>query len=350
MTPGNTNSIAMVVMLCTDVGDAVLCDEFTYTGLMAATSPLGRKAIGVSMDEDGMSPSALRTLASGLAEQGRAPRLVYLVPSGQNPTAITMSEGRRRELYEVARQLGLFILEDDPYCHLALGPPSAASESDMPGLEKGSVPPSFLALDTDGRVCRLDTTSKIFAPGFRMGWLTAPRTLTEKLSVMSEVLTWTLSGFTQQALLHCVEEFGEDGLHRHVQQVQWAYRQRRDRCIAAFERHLQGVAFWRVPSDGMFLWLEVLGVHDAGRLAEPLIDRGVALVPGGAFMAAPNSKACSHFRVSFAQLSEEVAEVAARRLSEALRDDVWLEGNGCGRTISSRNMNDEPAAKARKIS
>mmetsp|Transcript_82414 Transcript_82414/g.229627 ORF Transcript_82414/g.229627 Transcript_82414/m.229627 type:complete len:528 (+) Transcript_82414:76-1659(+) len=332
MMPGATNSIAMTVLLCTDVDDSILCDEFTYTGLVAVMNPLGRRAVGVKMDESGMIPAQLREVVAGLAAKHRAPRLLYMVPTGQNPTGLTMPEGRRREILEVARELQLMIIEDDPYYHLALGPEDATDAEGMPGMEsKTAVPPSFLALDTDGRVCRLDSGSKTFAPGFRLSWLTAPRAMTGHLAVMGEVLTWSLSGFAQQALMRCVEDLGAEGLHKHMQRLQWVYRQKRDLCVEAFGKHLHGLATWKLPTDGMFLWVEVLGLHDACRLAEPLVDRGVAMVPGSAFLAEPYSTPCSKFRVSFTQLTKDSADEAGRRLAEALRDDQWLAMHGVRR-------------------
>merc|ERR1740121_1543695 len=316
----------MMLLLCTDPREPVLCEEFTYTGLTAACAPLGRRAVGVGMDADGMLPCQLRRAVARLSAEGSAPRVVYIVPNGHNPTTITMPVARRRELYSVARECGPLIVEDDSYFWLGLGDADASSESEMPGL--GGVPASFLSMDVDGRVCRLDSASKVLAPGFRMGWMTAPRVLTEKMGVLAEVLVWSLSAFTQQALLRCVRELGHDGLHEHSQRVQWAYRQRRDWCVAAFERHLAGLAEWTVPRFGMFLWLRVLGVRDTRELAEPLVERGVALVPGGAFLAEPYSEPCCHFRVSFTQLTRATADEAARRLGDALRDERWLAAVG----------------------
>mmetsp|Transcript_18619 Transcript_18619/g.30201 ORF Transcript_18619/g.30201 Transcript_18619/m.30201 type:complete len:423 (-) Transcript_18619:68-1336(-) len=348
MMPGATNSIAMMIQLCTDAGDKVLCEDFTYTGFMAAAKPLGRIAVGVAMDEEGLLPSDLRRTCASLAADGKAPRLLYLVPTGQNPTAITMPAHRRREIYKVAQEHNLLIVEDDPYFHLSLGPAQAQSEADMRGLTPVAAElPSFLSLDTDGRVCRLDSCSKILAPGFRLCWLTAAKAIVEKLGIMGEVLVWAMSGFTQKAFLQCQHDLGRDGMHSHLQKMQWAYRQRRDWCIQAFEQHLTGLARWDVPQDGMFMWLEILGLDDAGQLAEPLVERGVAMVPGAAFLADSFSRPCSMFRVSFSMLTKETAMEAAERLAAALRDTEFLGKHELKR--DSRSSENEPAQKMRKL-
>jgi len=347
MTPGNTNAIAMNLLLCTDAGDTVLCEEFTYTGLVAAAHPLGRKVRGVRMDAMGLCPDSLRTCCAELAAKDELPRLLYLVPTAQNPTGITMPESRRREIYSVARDYKLLLLEDDPYYFLSLGPAEATCEAEMPGLNPGSVPPSFLAIDTDARVCRLDSCSKFLAPGFRLGWMTAPKPIIDKMAIMAEVLTWSLSGFTQQAFIRCQQQLGRDGLHLHVQRMQWAYRQRRDWLMKAFEQHLSGLASWNVPHEGMFLWLEVLSVENAGQLAEPLIDEGIALVPGAAFLAKPYSRPCSKFRVSFTQVTEESAMEAAKRLAAALSNTEFLAKNGMKRLCDT--IDAEPPSKACRL-
>lgn len=352
MTPGNTNSIAQVLMLCTDAGESVLCDEFTYTGIMAAARPLGRKTVAIPMDSQGMIPSELKKAADALGKEegGRAPRLLYMVPTGHNPTARTVPGHRRRELYKVAEECNLLILEDDPYCNLLLGADSAKSMEDMPGLAKDPHG-SFLSIDSSCRVIHLESCSKVLAPGFRMGWLTGPKAIVDKLSVMSEVLTWSLSGFTQQAFFECVTEMGRTGLHKHLQKVQWAYRTRRDIVVKAFDKHLTGLAEWVVPTDGMFLWLTLKGVHDTAVLAEALVDRGVAMVNGSAF-ASEEGRPCPSFRVSFSHLTEEGAEKAAKCLAESLRDDSFLEAHGVkrGHTTNGIESTQEPASKVQKVS
>eukprot|EP00662_Eupelagonemidae_sp_cell21_P035082 gene35082-47175_t len=179
-------------------------------------------------DGDGMLPAELRATA-----------VVYLVPTAQNPTGVTMPDARRSA--------------DDPYAHLLLGGEGAAGEGDMPGLKPGAGPRSFLA----SRV--------LLAPGFRLGWLTGRRALVDRLSAMAEVMVWALSGFTQDAMLRT-----------------WAYRVRRDRCARAFAARLRGAAAWRAPPAGIAFAAMRATVAKSLLSAAPLLCAATAPPPRGA--------------------------------------------------------------------
>jgi len=331
LTSGNTDGMTKAVMLLSDPGDYVIADEVTYPGITASALPLGRRVLGVRMDADGMVPDALAAAVEGICGGGGStagtdvsagrPRLLYLTPHGQNPTGATLPNARKEALYAVARRFGLTILEDDPYYFLNLTPrvPGAPLEpSDMRGT--GDAPKSFLSMDTDGRVVRLDSVSKVFAPGYRIGWVTAGKAVIDKWAVLGEVLTWSLSGVQQSAFLALLQDLGTDGFDEHLKRLQSDYARRCRFLVKACDRHLQGLCTWRVPDFGMFLWLEALGVEDTAAVAEDIIgSHGVAAVPGVAFKASQDpGQRSGFFRLSFSQLTEETADEAAARLRAAL--------------------------------
>jgi len=328
ITSGNTDGITKAVMLLSDPGDVVLADEVTYPGIGAAALPLGRRVVGVDLDEQGMVPEALEARLCSLKGEASA-RLLYLVPHGHNPTGVTMTESRKDALYGLARRHALTILEDDAYFYLRLSPRSPElplEEGSMYGLE--DPPRSLLSRDVDGRVVRLDTVSKMLAPGLRLGWVTAGKSLLAKWQVLSEVFTWSISGAQQRAFLDTVKGWGEAGLHRHLQQLQLAYARRRGYLLAACKKHLEGLCRWSAPEFGMFFWLEVPACRDTSKVMEELIEsHGISLVPGIYFGAPEGAgdKSCRHFRLSFSQLTEEKADEAMLRL----RRFILATLNGC---------------------
>lgn len=319
MTSGNTDGITKTVMLLTDPGDVILADCSTYPGIQASAVPLGRQVVGVKMDSGGMDPEALSALLSGSGVSGRA-RILYLTPHGQNPTSITLSDARKRALYEVAQRHRLTILEDDPYFFVNLQRKDASGPFEPENmLGTSSYPKSLLSIDVDGRVVRLDSCSKMLAPGFRLGWVCGHKTLLAKWAVLAEVLTWSVSGSQQSMLLSMLQEFGKGGLHTHLQTLQCTYAKRCNNLAAACRRHLEGLCHWEIPEFGMFLWLQVVGIKDASALVDDLIENhGVALVPGSAFNASEAEGASACFRASFSLLTEEMADKAVARLREAL--------------------------------
>jgi len=319
ITSGNTDGMTKVVMLLSEPGDVILADELTYPGITSSAVPMGRVVLGVGMDSCGMIPSKLESTIENFAGPGKL-KLLYLCPHGQNPTGLTMTKERKVEIYKVARRHDLVIMEDDPYLFINLSPKDSKAPlepENMVGSDQ--VPESFLSMDTDGRVIRLDTASKFLAPGFRLGWATGSKDLMAKWTVLSETTTWSVSGVLQDAFLSVMRDMGNDGLHRHLQEMQFIYAQRCGFATAACQRHLDGLCRWGAVDFGMFLWLEVLDTEDTGDLVFALIDsHGVAMVPGGCFNASGKSCKSSFFRLSFSLLSEDVADQAFTRVKAAL--------------------------------
>mmetsp|Transcript_33094 Transcript_33094/g.72079 ORF Transcript_33094/g.72079 Transcript_33094/m.72079 type:complete len:437 (+) Transcript_33094:41-1351(+) len=318
ITSGTTDGITKALMLLTDPGDVILADEFTYPAIRVTGLALGRRLVGIPMGSGGMLPDAL---AAALDQLEGSARVLYLTTHGQNPTGLTMSVDRQAELYRVARRYGLTIIEDDSYfaLNLASRDPGAPLTPDcMSGT--ANFPSCLLSIDVDGRVVRLDSTSKMLAPGFRLGWVTAPKALLEKWALVAEVFTWSVSAFEQKALLNLLQDWGPEGLNLQLQRLQFTYARKRDFLVAACERHLQGLCRWHVPDFGMFVWLEVLGDFDTLIMNDKIIENyGVGMVPGAVFRAVKDDDTpCAFFRLSFSLLEEETANTAMERLRTAL--------------------------------
>lgn len=186
--------------------EGLLVEEFAYMNAIQASRPRGMNIVPVAIDEEGMTASGPGGLEDVLANwdytKGQRPHLIYTVTVGQNPTSGTLSVTRRKEIYALCVKYDIIIIEDDPYWYLQYPsanpsrfsaakhdpcPPSTRKSSGYAFLD--SLVPSYLSVDTQGRVVRLDTFSKTVAPGCRLGWITTQPALCERLLRITECST-----------------------------------------------------------------------------------------------------------------------------------------------------------------
>ncbi|KAK4148910.1 pyridoxal phosphate-dependent transferase [Chaetomidium leptoderma] len=249
----------------------MLCEPYVYTNVLSQAQPLGVQVVPVKADPSGMAvggPGGLEdVLANWDTSKGKRPHLMYTVTLGHNPTGIVLSVERKKEIYAVCSKYDVIIVEDEPYWYLQF--PSAAAEeaksrdqpppppvtphkasrsSGYPFLD--SLTPSFLAIDVDGRVVRLDTFSKTVAPGCRLGWITSQPALAERFERISEATTQQPSGFVQGLISELVLGGGSASSKQHNQRARSAFaRLLTSRDQAAF-------AGW--DTSGWVRWLEGL--------------------------------------------------------------------------------------------
>ncbi|KAF2098326.1 aromatic amino acid aminotransferas-like protein [Rhizodiscina lignyota] len=190
----------------TSAREGILCEEYAYMDAIQQAVSRGLNITPVKVDDEGMcaaGPGGLRdVLENWDFSQGKIPHLMYTVTIGQNPTGGSLSVERRKAVYELCVQYDIIIIEDDPYWHLQY--PSSNNFPPVPKPVKSSgfeyldsLVPSYLSLDYQGRVLRLDTFSKTIAPGCRMGWITAQPALVQRISHITDLGTQQPSGFVQ---------------------------------------------------------------------------------------------------------------------------------------------------------
>ncbi|KAM0449792.1 hypothetical protein ACHAO4_007089 [Trichoderma viride] len=340
LTTGSTNGLYQALrMLCDkNRGDSWMTEEYSYATALETAIPLGIRTVGIKMDSEGLIPEAMDKILTNwdASRMGaRKPHVLYTVPSGQNPTGSTQSAARRRAIYDVCQKHDVYILEDDPYYFLQLH--SRTSNGQPLKLSVGeflaSLPPSYLSIDTDGRVLRLDSFSKILAPGTRMGWVAASEQMIERFIRHSETASQGPSGFSQAIVYKLVDEkWGHTGFLNWLQRLQAGYTDRRDVMMSAFDKFLPKlIVSWDVPSAGMFCWLKIkYSYHPNSKIYSTLdieeeifaacLKRGVLLAKGSWFRAEPDLPLQGvFFRLTFAAASAESIEVAVRAFGTALR-------------------------------
>ncbi|TIC99742.1 Aromatic amino acid aminotransferase C56E4.03 [Colletotrichum higginsianum] len=272
---GSTDGFSKTLELLTDTWDparqsaaerpGMLCEVFVYSQVLTQALPRGVQVVPVEMDEGGMSVAGLEEVLAAWDERdGKRPSFLYTVTMGHNPTSGVLSVERRKEIYAVASKYDIIIVEDDPYWYLQY-PSAVVAEAKSRGLKTppsppaykpakssgypflDSLTPSFLSVDTEGRVIRLDTFSKTIAPGCRLGWITAQPAIIERLLRITEVTTQQPSGFVQSTVAELI--MGEQPAAA------------RSAFAALTSRQKQTFEGWRM--DGWVRWLEGLrGVYE----------------------------------------------------------------------------------------
>lgn len=238
-------------------------EEYTFASAAETAFPLGLKALAVPIDEQGLIPEQMDALLTNWDEKARGARkpfVLYTIPTGQNPTGATQSAERRRAVYKVAQKHDIIIVEDEPYYFLQMQPyvgkdaPAPPPPSSHEEFIKSLVP-SFLSLDVDGRVVRLESFSKVVAPGTRVGWIVASEQVVERFIRNFEVSSQNPSGVSQMVLYKLLDEhWGHSGYLDWLINLRMEYTNRRDALLQSCEKYLpREIAHWAPPAAGMFV-------------------------------------------------------------------------------------------------
>ena len=293
VTSGSQQALTLVATVLLEPGDAVLVEEPSYLAALQAFQLAGAEVVPVPCDDHGLDPDAVAALA---ARHGA--RLLYTVPTFQNPTGRTLPLARRTALVEVAARAGLWVIEDDPYGELRYaGEPEPALAS-LPGAED--------------RVLALSTLSKVAAPGLRIGWVRAPETLRRPLTVAKQAADLHSSTVDQAAAARWLAVVD---LEAHLRARREAYGARRDALLGGLAAALPPGSVHNRPEGGMFVWARLPDGWDADRLLRRALERDVAFVPGAPFFAGPPDRAT--LRLSFTAHPPAEIEEGLRRLRAA---------------------------------
>lgn len=410
LTCGSTDGFAKSIEALTNVWvegqdpiedrQGMVVEEFCYMNAIQTARPRGLRIEPIKVDDEGMKAAGeggLEDVLKNWDERiGKRPHLMYTVTIGQNPTSGTLSVERRKEIYALCSKYDIIIVEDDPYWYLqypsanevsiaAVGKPvsmrtpagarnfNTPKSSGYPFLD--SLVPSYLSVDTDGRVVRLDTFSKTVAPGCRLGWITTQPALCERLLRITECSTQQPSGFVQSMIAELImgpqnrngrgggsDDLGwkTDGWVRWLEGLRGNYERRMQTMCKIFEEGKQLVKTgrrysisqeWSVvdtvamfdfvwPLGGMFVWVKLnLETHPLWKkTSHEKLSRGlwihlttpkylVLVAPGSLFAATEEirvEKSFSYMRICFAAVDEEDVAPMSHRFVEGLKS-FWAK-------------------------
>jgi 2-aminoadipate transaminase len=289
VTSGSQQALTLVAAVTIEPGDRVLVEEPAYLAAIQTFKMAGAEVVPVPCDEDGLDPEAAAALA---ARHGA--RLLYTVPTFQNPTGRTLPLARREALVDLAARSGLWIVEDDPYGELRYRGAPMPSMASLPGA--------------DGRVLAISTLSKVAAPGLRIGWVRTPPALRGPLVVAKQAADLHSSTIDQAAAARWLASIDLDA---HVANLRHVYGERRDALVDGLAAALPPGSTHNRPDGGLFVWARLPDGWDAEALLARALERDVAFVPGAPFFAGVADSAT--LRLSFsAHPPGEIAEGLAR--------------------------------------
>jgi 2-aminoadipate transaminase len=297
ITTGSQQGLDLAGKVLADAGVPVAVESPTYLGALMAFNPFEPNFVSLGGDDDGPLPEAF----GRLPHDAPGTRFAYLLPNFQNPTGRVVPHARREAIVAAAQAARVPIVEDNPYGDLWYDTPP---------------PPALASLWPDGCLY-LGSFSKVLAPGFRLGYLVAPRSLFPKLLQAKQASDLHTPGFNQR-VVHAVVHDGF--LDAHVAGIRARYKTQRDAMAQALRRHMPPGTVWRAPQGGMFFWLRLPEGLDAMALLPRAVEAGVAYVPGAPFYALHRDPRT--LRLSFVTLTpEDVADgvaVLGRVLHDAL--------------------------------
>ncbi|KAF8910539.1 PLP-dependent transferase [Gymnopilus junonius] len=314
---GSQDLIYKAVTALVNPGDSVLVESPVYAGVIPMFHSLRCNQIEVETDAQGIRSSSLRTILEQWPQGTPKPKVLYTVPYGCNPTGMTATLERRKEVLQLAREHDFIVLEDDPYFFLYYG--------------KAPRYPSYFALELEepevGRVLRFDSLSKVLSAGIRIGFASGPEVLLKAIDQHTATSNLQTSSLTQVIVFKLLDSWGYDGFRSHTEHVSQFYADKRDIFERAMKKHLVGLAEWSTPEAGMFFWFKLLlsedNAEDKGGDSEVVIktkafEKGVLALPGTVF--SPNGRETAYVRASFSLTSEEDVDLAIQRIRDAVLD------------------------------
>lgn len=299
---GAQQALDLLGKIFIDEGSPILVEGPSYVGALNAFYAYEPKVIAVKMDDDGLQIDLLETALRKLEKEKTRPRFLYTVPNFHNPAGITLSKKRRPELLRVAREHDLLVIEDNAYGRLRF---------------EGENLPLLRSLDDE--VVHLGTFSKIFTPGFRIGWVIGPRPILDKLSYAKQAADLCSSSFAQRLI---EQYFARNLWTEHVASLIETYRRRRDVMLAALKEFFPEEASWTYPQGGFFVWVTLPEYIDTREMLARAISQKVVYISGGGFFADGTGANC--MRLNFSYPEESDIYEGIKRLSKVVKEQMAL--------------------------
>jgi 2-aminoadipate transaminase len=304
ITSGSQQALLLAGLCFLDPGDTYLTTVPAYLGAIQSFSALEANCESIPMNSYGIDIDSLRRNLERLRRTRINPKFIYTVPNFQNPSGETMSLNHRKELLKIASEYDFLIIEDDPYGELYF---------------EGTSIPTIKSFDSKGRVIYTSTFSKILAPGFRLGWVTASKEILDKFILAKQAADLCSNVFSQ----YVAYEYIHSGyLDKHIEKIRVIYKRKRDIMIKSIKQYFPKEVNWTVPGGGMFIWITLPKRIDTRLMFQKAIGKKVAYVVGDAFY--PEGKDYNSFRLNFSYSDDKTIKEGIRRLSEVIKEEIRI--------------------------
>ncbi len=302
ITHGSQQALDLLSKVMLDPDDTIIVGSPTYLGATGAFRAFEANMETVEVKEDGMDMDKLRKKLKHLEKKGDLPKFIYVVLTFQNPSGATMSAEKRKELLDIASEYDLLVVEDSPYSHLRY---------------EGEEKPHLIELDDEDRVVRLETFSKILAPGFRIAWVSGPEDLVEKMVIAKQATDLCTNPFGQFVAYKYIAEGIMDD---HIENIKEIYNKKRLTMLEAMDEHFPEEVEWNRPNGGMFIWAELPEHINTRDMFDKAVDENVAYVVGGAFYVDDGGQ--NTMRINFTHSSEEEIKEGIKSLAEVIQEEL----------------------------
>ncbi len=297
ITTGGQQGIELACKALCNEGDTVVCENPSFIGALNAFRSNGADTVGVPLAEEGIDPGILdRTLG----ENPKA-KILYLIPTFQNPAGVTSTEENRHRVYEIAKKHGVIIIEDNPYGELRFA---------------GRDVPTYKSFDADGIVIYCSSFSKILSAGMRVGYVCGPREIISKMVVAKQVEDVHTNLFFQMLCHRFMTERDLDG---HIAMIRQLYGKKCGLMLSELDRNMPKSVKYTRPEGGLFIWCTLPGGISSDAFVKEALKRKVAVVPGTAFNCDTEAPSDS-FRLNYSMPSDDEIVTGVGRLSALARE------------------------------
>lgn len=293
-TTGSTQAMNLLCAALIDKGDSIIVEDPTFLGNMQCMRLYQANLVPVSSDEDGMRTDELEEKI-----KKHHPKLIYIIPTFQNPTGRTLSLERRKKVAELAEKYGVLVAEDDPYHDLRYA---------------GEGLPTIKSFDQSGWVAFMGSFSKIISPGMRVGFLAAEKKLLRKCVIVKQSSDLHTALLTQAM---CREYIERGLLKSHIKAICESYREQMNAMLSALSKAIAFTSYTK-PEGGLFLFASLKEGMDALKLLPKVVEKGVAYVPGTHFYTEGGHE--NTLRLNFSNAAPETITRGMALLEEALTE------------------------------
>lgn len=298
ITSGAQQVMDLLTKTLLNEGDTVLCEAPSFIGSLNTFRSYRAKLVGIPMEEDGIDT---KKLEEALDTQPNV-KYLYTIPNFQNPSGITMSLEKRKKVYELCRDHGVVILEDNPYGDLRVS---------------GEDVPSIKSLDREGVVVYAGTFSKVISPGMRVGYAIGPKEVIQKMVVCKQGEDVHSNMWAQ---IVCHRFMTEYDYEAHLERLRGIYRRKSQLLLSAMERYLKPLGItWHSFEGGLFAWCTLPDGVDMLDFVKKAAENKVCVVPGTAFLT-DESEPCQSFRINFSTPTDEQLTEGIRLLAKTYEE------------------------------
>lgn len=296
ITAGGTQVMDIATRVLCSEGDTVICEEPSFIGSLNAFRSHGCNLVGVPIDSDGMNIEALEKAIKDNPDA----RFIYTIPNFQNPGGTTLSLEKRKAMYQLAKENGIAILEDDPYGNLRT---------------EGEDVPAIKTLDEDGIVIYAGSFSKILAPGIRVAYAVVPSSIAGAFTIGKQVSDVHTGVLNQMIVERWFKEYDVD---KHIDEIRKIYREKINLMCDMLDEYCPEIEYVR-PQGGLFLWAKLPDYVNMLDYCKRLVDNKVAVVPGNAFIV-DESKPCNYIRLNFSTPSNENIVKGVKIMAKVIKE------------------------------